>query len=284
MVSDGWTSIFRLVAAMGSRRMKADPGELAEAMEIADFQKMNQVRDRVASTVADQSTAEALKPWYRQFCKRPTFNDQYLPTFNRPNVDLIDVSAGAGVERITPGGVVSNGVEYEVDCIIFATGFEVGTAYTRRSGYEITGIGGQTLTDYWADGMRTLHGFSSHGFPNLFVVGISQNGFSVNLTSMLDDQAQHVAYIINAVNERGARYFQPTEEAETEWVETIRRLAVDNVEFFESCTPGYYNNEGRVSERRGNLNGEAYAPGANAFNRLLAQWREAGDLPGLELG
>ncbi|MDA1073919.1 MAG: NAD(P)/FAD-dependent oxidoreductase [Proteobacteria bacterium] len=284
VVNDGWTSIFRFMSAMGSRRIRNDSsGDLAEAMELADFQKMNQVRDRVTSIVEDRDTAETLQPWYRQFCKRPTFNDEFLPTFNRSNVDLIDVSETAGVESITPHGVVAGRVEYEVDCIIFATGFEVGTAYTRRSGYEITGIDGRTLTDYWSDGMRTLHGFSANGFPNLFIVGLSQNGFSVNLTSMLDDQAQHVAYIIKEVNARGARYCQPTEQAETQWVDTIRRLAVDNVAFFEACTPGYYNNEGRVKERRGNLNGEAYAPGVNAFNNLLAQWRQADDLAGLQL-
>ena len=282
-VNDGWTSIFRLMTSQ-RRSGSETPEELALMAEIADFQKMNQVRARVDDTVGDDNTAENLKPWYRQFCKRPTFNDEYLPTFNRSNVELIDVSETAGVERITPKGVVANGVEYEVDCIIFATGFEVGTAYTRRAGYEITGIGGTTLTDYWADGMKTLHGFSSHGFPNCFVMGISQNGFSVNLTSMLDDQAQHIAYIINEVNARGARYCQPTEEGEADWVATIRKLAMGNDAFFEACTPGYYNNEGRVSERRGTLNGEAYAPGVNKFNALLAEWRESGELPGLELG
>ncbi len=121
-------------------------------MEIADFQKMNGVRARVDQTVSDPTHCRALKPWYRQFCKRPTFNDDYLPTFNRPNVKLIDTSANQGVERITKNGVVANGVEYPVDCIIFATGFEVGTAWTRRAGYEIIGKDGVTLTDYWATG------------------------------------------------------------------------------------------------------------------------------------
>ena len=124
-------------------------------MEIADFQKMNQVRARVDETVNDPATAEALKPWYRQFCKRPTFNDEYLPTFNRPNVTLVDTSDSQGVERITETGIVANGVEYPVDCIIFATGFEVGTAYTRRAGYEVIGMDDVTLTEHWAEGMRT---------------------------------------------------------------------------------------------------------------------------------
>jgi cyclohexanone monooxygenase len=131
--------------------------------------------------------------------------------------------------------------------------------------------------------MKTLHGFSSHGFPNCFLMGLSQNGLSVNLTSMLDDQAQHIGYIIREVMARGARYSQPSAEAEAAWVAEIRRLAVSNVDYFEACTPGYYNNEGKISERGGGLNNESYAPGVNAFNALLARWREAGTLAGLEL-
>ena len=113
------------------------PEEAALLAELADFKKMNGIRERVDKTVARPDAADALKPWYRQFCKRPTFNDEYLPTFNRPNVTLVDTSSAQGVERITKNGVVANGVEYPVDCIIFATGFEVGTAWTRRAGYDI---------------------------------------------------------------------------------------------------------------------------------------------------
>jgi cyclohexanone monooxygenase len=285
MVNDGWTEIFRMMARMVPRDGSAPVSmqEAAELAEIADFRKMNGIRERVDKTVRARDAAEALKPWYRQFCKRPTFNDEYLPTFNRPNVELIDTSDAQGVERITAHGVVANGVEYQVDCIIFATGFEVGTAWTRRAGYDIIGQNGQRLSEYWANGMKTLHGFSSHGFPNCFLMGLSQNGLSVNLTSMLDDQAQHIGYIIGEVMQRGARYSQPTEAAEAAWVGEIRRLAVNNRDFFEACTPGYYNNEGQLANRSGGLNNETYAPGANAFNALLAAWRKQGDLAGLEL-
>ncbi|MBJ38441.1 MAG: monooxygenase, partial [Gammaproteobacteria bacterium] len=284
MVNDGWTEIFRTLASMipTDPDKPVSPEEAAALAELADFKKMNGIRDRVSDTVSDDGTAETLRPWYRQFCKRPTFNDDYLPTFNLPNVTLVDTSDTKGVERITETGIETGGKTYEVDCIIFATGFEVGTAYTRRSGFDIVGEGGQKLSDYWADGLRTLHGFSSHGFPNCFQVGFSQNGFSVNLTSVLDDQAQHVAYLINEIDARGARSAQPSEEAEAEWVATIRKLAVANTDFFEACTPGYYNNEGNLEARRG-VGAESYAPGANAFNQVLKEWRETGELPGLEL-
>jgi len=285
LVNDGWTDIFRNL----SRAAKATKGkdltrrEAALMIEIADFEKMNGIRSRVDQIVADPAVAEALKPWYRQFCKRPTFNDDYLPTFNRPNVTLIDTSDSQGVERITKTGIVAGGVEYPVDCIIFATGFEVGTAWTRRAGYDLIGQGGQTLSAYWSDGMKTYHGFSSHGFPNCFILGQSQNGGSVNLTSVLDDQAQHVSYVIRQVQDRGLRYSHPTKDAETAWVDEIKRLAVVAARFLQACTPGYYNNEGHFGEGSGSLGAGAYAPGINAFNALMAKWREQGDLEGLEL-
>jgi cyclohexanone monooxygenase len=291
LVSDGWTDIFRNlgVGIIGNSEKKTQQvapqsaNQMALMAEIVDFQKMNSIRSRVDEVVTDPATAEALKPWYRQFCKRPTFNDEYLPTFNRPNVNLIDTSATQGVERITPTGVVANGVEYPVDCIIFATGFEVGTAWTRRAGFEVIGMGGNTLTDHWAKGLKTFHGFSSHGFPNCFILGPSQNGFSVNLTAVLDDQAQHIGYIIKEVINRGFRLSQPTQEAEEAWVAEIKRLAVMTTDFLSNCTPGYYNNEGHLQAEAGLIAG-TYAPGINAFNALMAKWREQGDLEGLELG
>ncbi len=285
LVNDGWTEIFRLFASMVPKPGEAEVSldEMVELVELADMRKMNGIRERVNNLVEDPSTAEVLKPWYRQFCKRPTFNDEYLPTFNRANVTLIDTSDEQGVERITNKGVVVGGVEYEVDCIIYATGFEVGTSYTRRAGYEITGRDERTLSNYWHDGLKTFHGYSMNGFPNCFQVGLGQNGFSANLTAVLDDQAQHVSYLINEIKSRGARYAQPTEEAELAWVETIRSLAAVNIAFFDACTPGYYNNEGKIATEGGGIQGESYAPGANAFNALLTAWREAGELEGLEL-
>jgi cyclohexanone monooxygenase len=287
LVSDGWTEIFRTLAAgfaLGNDKKKNAPEDAGLRAEMADFVKMNKIRARVDQTVTDPATAEALKPWYRQFCKRPTFNDDYLPTFNRPNVKLVDTSDGKGVERITRTGVVVGGVEYEVDCIIFSTGFEVGTSWVRRQGYDVVGKDGQVLSDYWAGGMKTLHGFSSHGFPNYFLMGMSQNGGSVNLTSVLDDQAQHISYIIKEVMGRGHRYAEPTVEAEAAWVAEIRRLSGMGLDFLEACTPGYYNAEGQIRNRGGGLGGESYAPGANAFNALIGKWREQGDMEGLAFG
>ncbi len=285
MVHDGWTEIFRSLQtgiAFGSSGDQ-DPKEVERLAEIADFRKMNQIRDRVDSTVKDSATAEALKPWYRQFCKRPTFNDEYLATFNRPNVQLVDVSRSQGVQRMTKAGIVANGVEYPVDCVIFATGFEVTTSPQRRVSFKIIGRRGKSLFEHWNRGLRTLHGFSSHGFPNWFFVGISQNGFSVNMTSTFDDQAQHIAYIIKHAEERGMTRVEVSAKAEQQWVDEVKRLAGSNRSFAEACTPGLFNNDGLLDKAEGNLIGESYAPGANAFNALLAKWRAKGDLDGYEL-
>jgi cyclohexanone monooxygenase len=281
LVKDGWTEIFTEVMALPKSDKPLSPKEIGEVMELADFKKMNPIRERVDLDVTNKAAAEALKPWYRQFCKRPTFNDEYLPTFNRPNVELVDVSESKGVDRITKKGVVANGKEYEVDCIIYASGFEISTAFKRRIGFDIWGRDGLSLYDYYVDGFRTLHGHSSRNFPNWFYIGVGQNGLSVNMTAMFDDQAQHIAYIIAEVKRRNAVAVEPKADAEEAWVETIRGLAITNRDFQNACTPGYYNNEG--GERTGGLNGQTFTPGINAFNALLAEWRAKGALEGLEL-
>ena len=288
LVNDGWTDIARRIGiSLANRTADAGDLDMEEVLlraEIADFQKMNEVRARVDAEVTDDpKAAEALKPWYRQFCKRPTFNDEYLAAFNRPNVELVDCSDSKGVERITDKGVVVGGVEYEVDCIIFATGFEITTDAHRRVDFDTIGRDGLSLYTHWQDGFRTLHGLAVHGFPNWFTIGINQNGLSPNMTSMFDDQAVHVAHVVGEVLDRGAQTIEVTAEAEQAWVDQIIELAGHGATaFLEECTPGYYNREGKVG-RGASMQNSPYAPGINAFNALLASWREKGDLDGMEL-
>ena len=280
LVGDGWTDIIRKLLIMVQQDQGA-AADVGKTMELADFEKMNQVRARVDTVVRDPATADALKPWYRQFCKRPCFHDEYLETFNRPNVTLVDTQ-GKGVERITEKGVVANGVEVELDCLIYATGFEVGTDYTRRAGYEIYGRDGESLTEKWAKGVRTLHGMHSRGFPNCFIMGPQQSGFTVNYPHALDEQSKHVAYIVRQALDRGLRTLEVSPEAEEQWVQTIIAFARMGREFLEACTPGYYNNEGRLSDLAAQ-NG-FFGAGSIQFFLLLKDWRDKGELAGLELG
>jgi cyclohexanone monooxygenase len=287
LVHDGWTDIFRNVTGTAAKQISRKLGrhltgaERAEVMAIADYRKMNQVRARVDALVEDPETAALLKPWYRQFCKRPCFHDEYLQTFNRPNVHLVDTN-GKGVEGLTEHGVIANGREYEVDCLIFATGFEVGTSYTRRAGYEIIGREGRTLTDHWAEGLRTLHGLTSHGFPNCFFLGFTQTAITISVPQALNEQADHVAYMVARARDQGARVLEPTPEAEEAYVEEVRGLARLGQRFYTECTPGYYNSEGAVGNRSGFFS-DMYGAGPLKFFEVLAAWRDDGTLPGVEL-
>ncbi len=287
LVHDGWTDIFRNVTGTAAKQIARQLGrplsgpERGEVMALADYRKMNQVRARVDAIVKDPATAAALKPWYRQFCKRPCFHDEYLQTYNRPNVHLVDTN-GKGVEALTRTGVVANGREYEVDCLIFATGFEVGTSYTRRAGYDIVGRGGRTLSEHWGEGLRTLHGLTSHGFPNCFFLGFTQTAITISVPQALREQADHVAYIVTAARERGAAALEPTPEGEDAYVQEVRSLARMGQRFYMECTPGYYNSEGATGNRSGFFS-DMYGAGPLRFFEKLAEWRDTGKLPGMAL-
>ena len=282
LVNDGWTDLINNIALAAHRHAQAG-GDVADPealVQRADDLKMQKVRARVDAVVQDRTTAEALKPWYNQFCKRPCFHDQYLPTFNRPNVHLVDTQ-GQGVERITERGLVVAGKEYPLDCLIFGTGFEVGTDFTRRLGFEVTGRDGLTLTQKWKDGASTFHGLFTRGFPNLFVMTTQQSGQSANFQHMLDEQSRHIGHILGEVQARGVRTLEASADAEAKWVDTIVKLARTRHDFLAACTPGYYNNEGNPDARTERNN--QFWRGPMVFIRLLDEWRKAGTLPGLEL-
>ncbi|MFI4976945.1 MAG: flavin-containing monooxygenase [Caulobacterales bacterium] len=282
LVNDGWTDIIGNLLVLARKQAAAETAQQnpMDLLQLADFKKMEQIRARVDSVVGDKATAEALKPYYNQFCKRPCFHDEYLLTFNRPNVHLVDTQ-GQGVERITEKGVVAGGVEYELDCLIYATGFEVGTSYTRRAGYEVYGRGGLSLSEKWKDGVSTLHGFHSRDFPNCLIISNIQSGFTANFPHMLNEQSKHLAYLISHCIDRQVRTMEASAEAEAEWVQTIISLALMRQAYLEECTPGYYNNEGKPSTLAAR-NG-FYGAGSIAFVKLLEEWRAEGSLKGLEL-
>jgi cyclohexanone monooxygenase len=282
LVQDGWTDIARRVREriMALPMEERTPENMWAAFEDSDDEKMEEIRARVDAVVKDRETAQRLKAWYRQLCKRPCFHDDYLQAFNRPNVTLVDTD-GKGVERITPRGVVAAGAEYELDCIVYASGFEVGTDYTSRAGYDLVGRDGVRLSDYWADGMRTLHGTHVHGFPNAFIVQPTQGANLIsNVPHNLTEAGRTIATIVKHAVDNGYHEVEVTREAEQAWIDLLlsgpgRMLGS------QDCTPGYYNNEGHDPGPRGALF-VGYPYGASAYFTYLEKWRSTGTFDGLE--
>ncbi|MFZ4067792.1 MAG: flavin-containing monooxygenase, partial [Phenylobacterium sp.] len=283
LVKDGWTDLSRRIR----EKMKTIPPEqmspqaMLAAFEDSDFEKMEEIRARVDSIVSDSQAAQDLKAWYNQLCKRPCFHDTYLQAFNEPSTRLIDTD-GKGVERITETGVVVAGVEYPVDCIIYASGFEVGTDYTRRTGFDLTGVDGLKLSEAWADGMRSLHGLHVRGFPNAFFVQPTQGANLIsNVPHNLTDSGRTIATVVAEAKRLGKVRVEVSQEAQDAWVALLLtgpgRIMMGSSE----CTPGYYNNEGQAMGP-GAKYYVGYPYGASAFFRYIDGWRKSGAFEGLE--
>ena len=272
-IDDGWTRLTRNVKTLASKATE----QVSNLVQLADFKTMEEIRGLVDETVKDPETADKLKAYYNQFCKRPTFNDHYLATFNRDNVELVDVSATQGVEAITERGIVANGKEYEVDCIIYASGFEITSSYERRLGIPIFGMGGQSIYEHWQDGMRSMHGLMVSGFPNLYMCG---GGFvfqlGANYAHGIDVQAGHVAYTISELSRRGIQSANVSHKAEEQWISDQLDTRISGFVLGgspDTCTPGYYNQEG-TSKRYRDVRRETYSKGVGAYMKLLRDWRE----------
>jgi cation diffusion facilitator CzcD-associated flavoprotein CzcO len=289
LVADGWTAAFEILAepeSVVAERLGRAPTaeEMAELSVINDYRAMNEIRARVEDTVKDPATAEALKPWYQWWCKRPGWHDDYLESFNRDNVTLVDTH-GQGVERFTRTGVVVGGIEYELDCLVMATGFESGISFTHLTGFELEGRDVK-LSDHWANGVRTLHGMSTDRFPNLFFIGGNpQTASSVNAVHLLDEQAQYVAHIIGEATTRGLRTVEAHHEAIDAWVDNIVTSPKNQAmfEFYMQCTPGYYNAEGTAKTAADLFTGGRYPGGPLAYYALLRDWEAEGSLAGYSL-
>ncbi len=287
LVKDGWTDIAqrvrdRVVAEVGATGT-LDLATIQRAFEDSDDEKMTEIRARVDAVVADRATAEALRPWYRQLCKRPCFHDEYLQAYNEPGVRLVDTD-GKGVERIDATGVWVGGVHYALECLIFASGFEVGTSYARRAGFETVGRGGRSLSEHWTEGMRSLHGIHVHGFPNLFIVGLSQGANLIsNITQNLTEAGTTIASVIAHALAAGAEQVEVTAAAEQAWVELLES-GTPGFLGNPDCTPGYYNNEGKPIGRRERLNASGHPQGPVAYFHHIDGWRRSGAYAGLEFG
>ncbi len=281
LVQDGWTDLARRIREKIITLPPAErtPQNMLAAYEDADFEKMEEIRARAERIVQDKATAEKLKAWYRQLCKRPCFHDAYLQAFNKPRVTLVDTD-GKGVERITEKGFVVAGVEYEVDCIIYASGFEVGTAYERRAGFDLVGRGGIKLSEAWSEGMQSLHGIHVHDFPNAFFVQPTQGANLIsNIPHNLTEAGRTITQVIAHAREIGAREVEVTKEAQDAWVALLLK-GMGRMIGAPDCTPGYYNNEGQDPGPAARLN-VGYPAGPSAYFKYLAGWRESGRYEGL---
>ncbi|WP_413768797.1 flavin-containing monooxygenase [Rhodococcus pyridinivorans] len=281
LVDDIWTHLFPSLSGQHLIDVPATdlPVEDQIALaEIADMQLMYEIHQRIDAEVKDPATADKLKPWFGFVCKRPAFNDEYLDAFNRSSVHL--VAAPTGVDGITATGLVVDGQHYEVDAIVFATGFETGSTSTERYGYDIVGRDGLSMRERFADGAKTLHGFFSHGFPNFVELGLSQNAYVVNFTYMLDRKARHAARIVAHAQKNAVTSIEPDPTAQDEWVEATKRTEELRLAYFAGCTPGYYNGQGDVA--RGFFN-DVHNISEIDFWNMIDRWWEDGSFAGLTL-
>ena len=271
LVADGWTSNWAKLSAP-ARAQGLSEEERKRQRQAAEYARMDEIRSRIDSVVKDPTTAEALKPYFNWMCKRPLFVDGYFETFNRDSVKLLNV-AGKGLDRITEHAIVFDGKSYDVDCIIYASGFEVAAAADRAGSFALIGAGGQTLAQYWQDGRKSLHGIFVHGFPNLGIMnGLKQAAITWNITYMMRKQGEHFAHVVKRCLNAGKRVMDVTPEAEAAWRETLVRAASVDEEFLRDCTPGYYNNEGRNQAE--SIWVSSYGGGPFDYMRLLQAWRE----------
>jgi cation diffusion facilitator CzcD-associated flavoprotein CzcO len=269
LVGDEWTNLWK--PFIPSRLDGAPPPDAAEQVRAVDIQKMEEIRARVDHIVSDPDTAEALKPYYYRFCKRPCFHDDYLKSFNRPNVTLVD-TRGKGVERITENAVVVDGKEHPVDCIIFATGFEPRLPTYASGAFSLNGRDGLPMSQKWQDGVVSLHGIYARGFPNLFIIGGGrQAAVSINIPFIFGEQARHFAEIVKLALDKDIETIEVSEDAEQRWAETIRLKSKFNEDYTRECTPSYFNNEGKIDKWA--LFATAYGGGPIEYAQLLVDWR-----------
>jgi cation diffusion facilitator CzcD-associated flavoprotein CzcO len=284
LIDDGWTHDYAGVQHP-PRREGMTSAEYRRSAEEFDYGVMDAHRRRIDELVADPVAAEILKPYYRYLCKRPCFHDEYLLSFNNPKVTLIDCPSG--MERITEQGPVVDGKQYDVDCIIYGTGFEAElTPLYRRTGHDIVGRGGLTLAEKWADGAASLFGIMIHDFPNLLVMPApgQQAVVTVNYTRLAVLGAKFIGGLVGQLARQGVEVFDVRAESEEEWTQKIVDSFVDGSAVMSACTPSRINNEGHpeaMNPRNGN-----YGVGRGdwfAYSELLQQWLEDGTFEGLEL-
>jgi cation diffusion facilitator CzcD-associated flavoprotein CzcO len=285
MVDDGWCHHFAPTHNVTFEEGMT-PDEIMRKAEEVDYEIMEEHRDRIREIVQDPEKVAILTPYYRYLCRRPLFHDEYLLAFNRDNVTVVDCPAG--LDCVTERGVVVGGREYELDCIVYATGFQAeATPLSRRAGHDVTGRNGMRLAEKWESGAHSLFGMMTRGFPNLFIMPApgQQAVVTVNHTLVTVVGAEHISATIAQLEQQGVARFEVSEQAEQDWCDKILEGYRDGSAVMEACTPSRINNEG--NPRAASPLSGSYGGGLGdyfGFVQLLAAWLAEGDLAGLELG
>ncbi|MEP6869303.1 MAG: NAD(P)/FAD-dependent oxidoreductase [Novosphingobium sp.] len=275
LVGDKWSDIWSpeplLLEGEDASVMSMD-----EVYELTDFRRMERMRQRIDNVVKNPDTAADLKPFYGRFCKRPCFHDDYLEAFNRENVTLVDTQ-GRGVTRITSTGLEIAGKHYEVDGIVFATGFDFAARADRSGGFTLNGVGGRTLAEKWDHEFRSLHGMFTRDFPNLFVIGtLRQSAGTINIPYSFGDQAEHAAETIAELLRSGVTRMEVSQAAEDAWTAQCNQKSRRDLAYLSKCTPGVYNGEGHTENL--SLLVDPYGGGPLEYAQLIRDWRTNGGM------
>ena len=295
LVDDQWTHAVGLVAIAGNSAGPKSPEELPAYMKTLhslDLPRQNRIRSRVSQAVNDQNIAKKLQAWYPTWCKRPAFHDEYLSSFNRDNVTLIDTQ-GKGFDSLTADSIVVGSESYPVDIIILATGFRppFGGTPAEKANLTITGRNGVSMTQEWArDGASTLHGALDRNFPNLFLSGPWQASISPNFLFNMDALAKHSAYILLRAKQRaGGKPFAvaPTRAATEDWAMQLLARSVP-MGAAAGCTPSYFNLEGMIDrltleEQMKMGKSGIWGRDIEDFVEHIEGWRAEGSMKGIEV-
>ncbi|KAH7350657.1 hypothetical protein BKA65DRAFT_582608 [Rhexocercosporidium sp. MPI-PUGE-AT-0058] len=289
LVNDGWSQNQARAGLIGGGSWVVDgtassvEEHLRKLLEI-DSPIAERLRARIDRVVREPKTAEKLKPWYPGWCKRPTFNDDYLEAFNCSNVTLVDTD-GQGIEKYTSTGLVVAGEELEIDVLVLATGFASLTQFTPagRQNAPIIGRGGRDMDEKWACAdFGTLFGVATNGYPNFFSCHTLGMGLSYNMTSSFDAAARLVAYVVATASEQSTDpeklVIGVSKEGEERWTDEVAKRA-GWYSSLATCTPSYFNNEGEGSGKQ--LSPEeaklaarkvGWGAGINDYQRLLDEY------------
>ncbi|KAI9172829.1 FAD/NAD(P)-binding domain-containing protein [Paramyrothecium foliicola] len=300
MVNDGWVvgnPSYCTAWGYDNELAPEQVVEFVQRMHIGDIPRAERLRRRVEEIVQNAETAEHLKHWYPSWCKRPCFHDDYLPTFNKPNVTLLD-TGGRGVEKFTDKGVVVNGIEHEIDLLVLATGYKVlGGSMTMspaiRFGLTIEGKDGIDMNAAFEEEISTLHGLCRAGFPNMFWAGAAQASLTANQIMSMDAFAEHVAYILlEAQRKSGSSrtIIESTQAAQDDWGDQTASVAL-GMSAMVGCTPNYLNFEGDMDRVLAEgpemqpriMRSGLWGRGINHYKDVLKRWRDEDSLRGLDI-